>query len=102
VIGHKEYYLRGRPAQELAGLLVAGAAAVGVHDVPIHPTELAAVQALVAEAAAGDVVGVMCHAERKAIEEWLAAEGATIDGPDEIRAKVLAGQHGAPPPAGGR
>jgi cyanophycin synthetase len=90
VIGHKEHYLRGRPADELAGLLAAGAAAVGVHDVPIHPTELAAVQALVAEAAAGDVVGVMCHAERKAIEEWLAAEGATVDGPDEIRTKVLA------------
>jgi cyanophycin synthetase len=48
------------------------------------------VQALVAESAAGDVVGVMCHAERLAIEEWLAGEGATIDGPDEIRAKVLA------------
>ena len=90
VIGHKEYYLRGRPAEELAGLLLAGAAAVGVHDVPIHPTELAAVQALVAEAAPGDVVGVMCHAERTAIEEWLAAEEATIDGPDEIRTKVLA------------
>jgi cyanophycin synthetase len=89
VIGHKEYYLRGRPAEELAGLLIEGAAAVGVHDVPIHPTELAAVQALVAEAAPGDVVGVMCHAERVAIEEWLAGEGGTIDGPDEIRAKVL-------------
>jgi cyanophycin synthetase len=90
VIGHKEHYLRGRPAEELAGLLAAGAAAVGVHDVPVHPTEIAAVQALVSEAAPGDVVGVMCHAERPAIEEWLAAEGATIDGPDEIRAKVLA------------
>jgi cyanophycin synthetase len=98
VIGHKEYYLRGRPAEELAGLLVAGAAAVGVHDVPIHPTELAALQALVAEAAPGDVVGVMCHAERKAIEEWLAAAGATVDGPDEIRTKVLAAHPPPPPP----
>jgi cyanophycin synthetase len=102
VIGHKEHYLRGRPAEELAGLLIEGAAAVGVHDVPVHPTELAALQALVAEASAGDVVGVMCHAERPAIEAWLTDEGATVDGPDEIRAKVLAGQHGAPPPAGGR
>ena len=47
-------------------------------------------QALVAEAAPGDVVGVMCHAERTAIEEWLASVGATVDGPDEIRTKVLA------------
>ena len=90
VIGHKEHYLRGRPPEELAGLLMEGAAAVGVHDVPIHPTELAALQALVAEAAAGDVVGVMCHAERLAIEAWLSDEAATVDGPEEIRAKVLA------------
>ena len=54
-------------------------------------------QALVAESAPGDVVGVMCHAEREAIEEWLAAEGATIDGPDEIRAKVLATRRPHPP-----
>jgi cyanophycin synthetase len=92
VIGHKEYYLRGRPREELAALLLEGAAAVGVHEVPVHPTELTAVQALIAEAAAGDVVGVMCHAERVAIETWLSAQGATIDGPDEIRAKVLAGR----------
>jgi cyanophycin synthetase len=98
VIGHKDYYLRGRPREELAGLLLEGAAAVGVHDVPIHPTELAAVQALVAEAAPGDVVGVMCHAERVAIERWLAAEGATVDGPDEIRTKVLATDRPHPSP----
>ena len=47
VIAHKEHYLRGRDAEELAGLLREGAAAVGVHDVPVHPTELAGLQALV-------------------------------------------------------
>ena len=47
VIAHKEHYLRGRDADELAGLLREGAAAVGVHDVPVHPTELAGLQALV-------------------------------------------------------
>jgi cyanophycin synthetase len=82
--------LRGRDADELAGLLQEGAAAVGVHDVPVHGTELAGLQALVGQAVPGDVIGVMCHAERSEIAAWLGTEGATADGPDEIRAKVLA------------
>ena len=90
VIAHKDYYLRGREPEELAALLREGAASVGVHDVPVHPTEVAAVQALVAEANAGDVVGVMCHAERADIEDWLASHGGAVDGPEQIRAKVLA------------
>ena len=32
----------------------------------------------------------MCHAERTEIDAWLRSAGATVDGPDEIRAKVLA------------
>jgi cyanophycin synthetase len=90
VIGHKEHYLRGRDPDELAELLREGAAAVGVHDVPVHDTELAGLQALVDQAVPGDVVGVMCHAERAEIAGWLRSAGATADGPDEIRAKVLA------------
>ena len=64
VIGHKEKYLRGRERDELAGLLREGAASVGVHDVPEHATELAATEALLGRSRPGDVVGVMCHAER--------------------------------------
>jgi cyanophycin synthetase len=90
VIGHKEHYLRGREPDELAALLREGAAAVGVHDVPVHPTELAGLQALVEAAKPGDAVGVMCHAERGVIDSWLREAGATVDGPNEIRAKVLA------------
>ncbi|HVC74863.1 MAG TPA: Mur ligase family protein [Mycobacteriales bacterium] len=90
VIGQKEHYLRGRDADELAELLQEGAAAVGVHDVPVHATELAGLQALVNQAVRGDVIGVMCHAERGEIAAWLGSAGATADGPDEIRAKVLA------------
>ena len=98
VIGHKEHYLRGRDADELAGLLREGAAAVGVHDVPVHATELAGLQALVDQAVPGDVIGVMCHAERGEIAAWLGSAGATADGPDEIRAKVLAAAAPSPPP----
>ncbi len=68
----------------------AGAAEVGVLDVPAHPTELAALQALVAESSPGDVIGVMCHAERTELDAWLRSEDATLDGPDEVRRKVLA------------
>jgi cyanophycin synthetase len=88
-IAHKEHYLRGRELSELTALLREGAAAVGVTDVPDYPTELAALQALVAEASPGDAVGVMCHAQRSEIGAWLAAAGATVDGPDAIRRKVL-------------
>jgi cyanophycin synthetase len=90
VIAHKDHYLRGRDPDELASLLRAGAAAVGVTDVPVHPTELAGLQAMVADAAPGDVVGLMCHAERGEAEAWLRAVGATVADPQQIRAKVLA------------
>jgi cyanophycin synthetase len=92
VIGHKERYLRGRRPEELEHLMREGAAAVGVTDVPAHPTELAALQALVDEAGASDVIGVMCHAERESLDRWLRERGATVDGPDEIRRKVLAAE----------
>jgi cyanophycin synthetase len=91
-IAHKERYLRGRTPEELEGLMREGAAAVGVHDVPAYPTELAALQAVVHQAGAGDVIGIMCHAERGDIEGWLHERGATVDGPDELRRKVLAGR----------
>ena len=62
------------------------------------PTELAALQSLVDEAGPADVLGVMCHAERPSLDAWLRGNGATVDGPDQVRAKVLAAAAG--PPAG--
>ncbi len=89
VIGHKEKYLRGRSTEELEGLLRAGAARVGVTDVPAYPTELASLQALLALAEPGDVVGLMCHAERQEVYDWLAGQGATADSPEQLREKVV-------------
>jgi len=89
VIGHKEHYLRGREVDDLTALLREGAAAVGVDGVPAYPTELAGLEALLAEARPGDAVGVMCHAERLEISDWLGGQGATVDSPGDIRAKVL-------------
>jgi cyanophycin synthetase len=89
-IAHKDRYLRGRTTVEMEELMREGAAAVGVHDVPAYSSELAALQAVTDQASVADVVGVMCHAEREEVGRWLGERGATLDGPDELRRKVLA------------
>jgi cyanophycin synthetase len=93
MIGHKTEYLRGRPPEELEAVFREGAASVGVDDVPAHPTELAAAQALVAEAKPGDVVAVMSLQDRASLDAWLRAEGATVDTPETLKAKVERAQH---------
>ena len=90
VVAHKERFLRGRTVAELDALLTAGAARMGVAAPETFPTEVAGLAALVERAGQGDVVGLMCHAERQAAYDWIAERGGTPDGPDELRAKVLA------------
>lgn len=90
VIGHKTKHLRGRDPDALTALLRGGAAAVGVTDVDVCPTELDAVRLLVSASSPGDAVGVMCHEQQRQIDAWLRASGGTVDGPDEIAAKVFA------------
>jgi cyanophycin synthetase len=87
-IGHKQQYLRGRTTEELESRLRAGAERVGVTDIEAYPTELESLQALVALAGPGDVVGLMCHAERQEVYDWLAGQGATPDTPEQLRSKV--------------
>ncbi|MGH3498822.1 MAG: Mur ligase family protein, partial [Nocardioidaceae bacterium] len=89
VIVHKQRYLRGREAAALALLYVHGAAAVGVGDVVVHDSELAGLEALMAHAHPGDVVAVMTHQDRPLLESWLRENGAVVDSPDVLRAKVL-------------
>ncbi len=89
VIVHKMRYLRGRDRTELEQLYRAGAAHVGVHDVPAYDSELAGLRALVGRAVPGDVVAVMVHQDREQIHDWLVANGATVDTPDVLRTKVL-------------
>jgi cyanophycin synthetase len=100
VIGEKPRYLRGRDAAELVGLLRAGAAEVGVTDVPALPGELAGLQALVAESGPGDVCALMAPAERDPILAWLRDQGARLLDPEELRARVL-GARGSGPSGGG-
>ena len=87
-IGHKERYLRGRTLEGIESLMRAGAERVGMTDITAYPTELASLQALMSVAEPGDVVGLMCHAEREQVYDWLAGQGATPDSPEQLRAKV--------------
>jgi cyanophycin synthetase len=88
VIAHKEKYLRGRSTEELDALFRAAAARVGVGPVPSYPTELEGLQALVGQAAPGDVVGLMCHQDRAGVYAWLAAAGFVADTPETLRTKI--------------
>ncbi|MGZ5404906.1 MAG: glutamate ligase domain-containing protein, partial [Nocardioides sp.] len=87
-ICHKDQYLRGRSVDELDALMRAGAERVGVSDAVSYPSEVEGLAALVAEAEAGDVVGLMCHAEREAVYAQITVAGGTADSPESLAAKV--------------
>ena len=87
---HKAKYLRGRTPEELDDLFRAGAARVGVEDVPAYPTEVEGLEALVEQAEPGDVVALMCHEDRQGVYDWLAGHGFTADTPETLRDKVRA------------
>jgi cyanophycin synthetase len=71
-------------------LLRRGAERVGVVVGETFDTEVQALAGLVQRAKPGDVVGLMCHAERQEAYAWLAEQGATVDEPSTLTAKVRA------------
>ncbi|HET8989315.1 MAG TPA: tetratricopeptide repeat protein [Humibacillus sp.] len=89
------HYLRGRDADDLLDLFRQGLAKVGVLDVPGYGTELASLEALVPHTHAGDVIALMCHAERTEVDAWIRVQGGTVDDARTIRRKVVAarGEH---------
>ena len=87
-IAHKEKYLRGRQLDELDRLLRDGAERVGVTDVTSYDSEVDCLAALVAESGPGDVVGLMCHAQRQEVYDWIASHGGTSDTPRQLGDKV--------------
>jgi cyanophycin synthetase len=89
------HYLRGRTSEGLLDLFREGLAKVGVLDVPGHETELASLEALVPHAHGGDVIALMCHAERTEVDAWIREHGGTVDDARTIRRKVVAarGEH---------
>ncbi len=89
------HYLRGRTTEGLLDLFREGLAKVGVLDVPGYDTELAALEALAPHAHDGDVLALMCHAERSEVDAWIRDQGGTVDDARTIRRKVVAarGEH---------
>ena len=90
VIVHKEEYLRGRTTEELDALFRAGAARVGVDDMPSYPTEVDGLEALVAQADAGrrgraDVP----RRTGRASTTGSRRRAARVDTPETLRDKVL-------------
>ncbi len=76
VICEKRHYLRGRDLDEMNRILRDGAREGGFRgEIEAHPTELAALQALIRRADRGDVCAVMAHVERSDLFEWLEREG---------------------------
>jgi cyanophycin synthetase len=92
VIVHKAEYLRGRDPDEMADLFRDGAARVGMEDVTAYGSELDGLVALMQQAEPGDVVGVMCHQDRRLLDAWLRDQGGTVDEPTTLSAKVRAAQ----------
>ncbi len=88
-------YLRGREPEDLLGLFRDGLAKVGVLDVPSHDTELESFETLVPHALDGDVIALMCHAERVEVDGWIREHGGKVDDARSIRRKVVAarGEH---------
>ena len=97
VAAHKTHYRRGRTLEELEAHRCAGLQRAGVAEIASFPTELSGLRALVEVAQDGDVVAIMCHAEREEIYAWLAETGAVADDARSIRRKVIAarGEHEA-------
>ncbi len=97
VAAHKAAYLRGRTEADLEAPLRIGLGHAGVADIASYPTELSGLQACVEVADDGDVVAVMCHAERAEITQWLRSLSATADDEHAIRRKVVRarGEHEA-------
>ncbi|EWT01796.1 Mur ligase [Intrasporangium oryzae NRRL B-24470] len=90
-----EHYLRGRDPEALLGLFREGLAKVGVLDVPGYGTELASFRALVPHTLDGDVIALMCHAERAEVDRWIREHGGKVDDARAIRRKVVSarGEH---------
>lgn len=88
LITHKQHYLRGRTVENLEARFTEGLASVGVVPAGSAPTELAGLEELVDGARPGDVVTLMCHAERAEVWAWLESQHAVADTPKALRRKV--------------
>ena len=61
-----------------------------------YDTEVECLAGLVAQARPGDVVGLMCHAQRQEVYAWIEQHGGTPDSPEDLGAKVRAATGAGP------
>ena len=91
VICEKPHYLRGRESADMNEIMRGGVAEAGyIGPVEAFPSELSALQGLIAGAQRGDVIAVMTHVERADLFDWLEATGYGQVGFDRLRELVSA------------
>jgi cyanophycin synthetase len=95
-IVHKAKYLRGQSVEKINKLIKEGAAHAGMQVERVHDSELGGLASLVDQARNGDVVAIMTHQDRELLDRWLLDHGATPDGADVLRTKVLAARGDQP------
>jgi cyanophycin synthetase len=61
-----------------------------VTDVTTYDTEVDCLAGLLSRSGPGDVVGLMCHAQRQEVYDWIAAHGGSSDDPARLAHKVRA------------
>jgi cyanophycin synthetase len=82
--------------EKINELIKEGAAHAGMQIERMHDSELGGLVSLVDQARNGDVVAIMTHQDRELLDRWLLDHGATRDGADVLRTKVLAAQGDQP------
>ncbi len=83
-----EKYLRGRTVAEVSALFDAGAASVGHGPFDGRASEVESMSELLSRSSEGDVVAVMCHAERAEALGWLSEHGATPLAPSALASRA--------------
>jgi cyanophycin synthetase len=81
-------YLRGRDPQDLVRRLQDGIVDGGRPESPVFPNELEALEWMVRESAADDVLAITALSQRPEIFAYLRDRGASTAGPERIRALV--------------
>jgi cyanophycin synthetase len=79
ILREQPMFARGREPEEVPRLLKQGllAAGYGAEGVEIVGGEVPSLERALAESEAGEVIFVLVHAEREAVEAWLVQQGAT-------------------------
>jgi len=88
VIAELHRYLRGRDPQDLVRRLQAGIVDGGKPESPVFPNELEALEWMVGESAADDVLAITALSQRPEIFAYLRERGAVTASPERIRALV--------------